>query len=174
MLFDIGTAKKITAGEMKGRIVTRDGCSARIVCWDAIGNLNILALIKRGIYETCRAYPNTGSVFGVRESIDDLFLEVPEDPKLSNAGINGKKEELLREAVHQHYQCDGKYPCEERAYCRFCEGENIAHDCDEDCCAEEFAEGFCSGWNACLKHLASIPWDEAMNEIVNYCKEKED
>lgn len=37
-----------------------------------------------------------------------------------------------------------------------------------------FRKGFCSGWNACLEHLASMPWDEAMNEIVNYCKEKED
>ena len=28
-----------------------------------------------------------------------------------------KKEEMLREAVHDHYQCNGKYACEERAYC---------------------------------------------------------
>lgn len=48
------------------------------------------------------------------------------------------------------------------------------HDCNDECFAEEFAEGFGVGWNACLEHLASIPWDEAMNEIVNYCKEKED
>lgn len=53
-----------------------------------------------------------------------------------------KKEEMLREAVHQHYQCNGMYACGERAYCRFCDGENIAHDCDEDCCADEFSEGF--------------------------------
>lgn len=85
-----------------------------------------------------------------------------------------KKEELLREAVHQHYQCDGKYPCEERAYCRFCEGMNDANDCSDECFAEEFAEGFGVGWNACLEHLASIPWDEAMNVIVNYCKGTKD
>lgn len=85
-----------------------------------------------------------------------------------------KKEELLREAVHQHYQCDGKYPCEERAYCRFCEGMNVANDCSEECFAEEFAEGFGVGCNACLEHLASMPWNEAMNVIVNYCKGKED
>lgn len=77
-----------------------------------------------------------------------------------------KKEKMLREAVHQHYQCNGKYACEERAYCRFCDGENIAHDCDEDCCADEFSEGFLAGWDACLKYLASLPLDEAANEIV--------
>lgn len=56
-----------------------------------------------------------------------------------------KKEEMLMEAVHYHYQCNGKHACEERAYCRFCEGDNIAHDCDEDCFADEFSEGFLSG-----------------------------
>lgn len=28
-------------------------------------------------------------------------------------------------------------------------------------------------WDACLKHLASIPWDEAMSEMVNYGKRQE-
>lgn len=84
-----------------------------------------------------------------------------------------KKEESLRESVQQYYQCNGKYACSERAYCRFCEGENTAHDCDYECYADEFAEGFCSGWDACLKHLASIPWDEAMSEMVNYGKRQE-
>ena len=79
-----------------------------------------------------------------------------------------KKEEMLREAVHNHYQCNGKHACEERAYCRFCEGENIAHDCDEDCFADEFSEGFLYGWDACLKHLGEIPWNEAMDEITNH------
>ena len=79
-----------------------------------------------------------------------------------------KKEEMLREAVHKEYQCNGKYACSERAYCRFCEGQNIAHDCDEDCFADEFSEGFLSGWDACLKHLGGIPWNEAMNEITNH------
>lgn len=54
----------------------------------------------------------------------------------------------------------------EGAYCRFCEGENIAHDCDEDCYADEFSEGFIAGWDACLKYLASLPLDEAANRIV--------
>mgnify|MGYP003097178043 CR=1 FL=1 len=81
--------------------------------------------------------------------------------------IMDKKEEMLREAVHQHYQCNGEYACEERAYCRFCDGENIAHDCDEDCFADEFSEGFLSGWDACLKYLGDIPWDEAMKEVID-------
>lgn len=29
---------------------------------------------------------------------------------------------------------------------------------------------FMVGWDACMKHLASLPWDEAVNEIVNHIK----
>lgn len=87
-----------------------------------------------------------------------------------------RKEELLKEAVQKEYMCNGKYACSERAYCRFCDGENTAHDCDYECYAEEFSEGFLAGWDACLKHLGEIPWDEAMNEIANHveanCSEK--
>lgn len=68
-----------------------------------------------------------------------------------------KKEKMLREAVRDHYQCNGKYACEDVL---------IAGS------AKEFALGFEAGWDVCLKHLCEIPWDEAMNEIVNYCKEK--
>lgn len=82
--------------------------------------------------------------------------------------IMNKKNEMLREAVHKLYQCNGKYACEERAYCRFCGGENLAHDCDDDCYADEFSEGFLAGWDACMKHLASLPLDEAINEIAKH------
>lgn len=27
---------------------------------------------------------------------------------------------------------------------------------------------FMEGWDACLKYLGEIPWNEAMNEIVNH------
>ncbi len=79
-----------------------------------------------------------------------------------------RKEELLKEAVQKEYLCNGKYACSERAYCRFCEGTNTAHDCDYECYAEEFSEGFEAGWDACLKYLGEIPWNEAMNEIVKH------
>lgn len=80
------------------------------------------------------------------------------------------REELLREAVHEHYNCNGKYGCSDRDYCCFCDGMNTAHDCNEECFADEFGEGFLSGWNACLKHLAEIPLDESINEIVENIK----
>lgn len=30
---------------------------------------------------------------------------------------------------------------------------------------------FMAGWDACLKYLASLPWDEAMNEICKQIKD---
>lgn len=38
------------------------------------------------------------------------------------------------------------------------------------CHAEKFHNGFMIGWDACLEHLSKIPWDKAMNEIVDYAK----
>lgn len=57
--------------------------------------------------------------------------------------------EAAKEAIHAHYNCNGKYPCGERNYCEHCNGHNTAHDCCE-CGADEFKEGFIAGaeWQA--------------------------
>lgn len=54
-------------------------------------------------------------------------------------------EKAANEAVQEHFQCNGKYPCEERDYCEFCNGNNSAFDCNEDCGADDFNEGFIAG-----------------------------
>ena len=54
-------------------------------------------------------------------------------------------EKAANEAVQEHFQCNGKYPCEERDYCEFCNGHNSAFDCREDCGADDFNEGFFAG-----------------------------
>lgn len=51
-------------------------------------------------------------------------------------------EKAASEAVRNYYKCDGKYSCDHRNYCKFCGGLNLAIDCDEDCNADDFAEGF--------------------------------
>ena len=53
--FDLELAKKITNGECDGRIVTRDGKNARVVCWDKKkGDFPIVALISGdGGVESC-------------------------------------------------------------------------------------------------------------------------
>lgn len=70
-------------------------------------------------------------------------------------------EKAAKEAVQNHFQCNGKYPCEERDYCEFCNGHNSAFDCKEDCGADDFNEGFIAGaqWriNAVWNDTTNIP-----------------
>ena len=72
--FDLELAKKISNGEVKGRIVTRDGRSVRIVCWDRKGVNPIVALVEQQNGEEVSYYPMNGSW----KTDKDLMLEVPE------------------------------------------------------------------------------------------------
>ncbi len=83
--FNLELAKKITNKEAKGRIVTRDGRKARIVCFDRKENedffdppKNIVALVadKDGS-EDVFAFRNDGMVLDDEESYYDLQIEVP-------------------------------------------------------------------------------------------------
>lgn len=76
--FDIELAKQITSGEIKGRVVTLEHLSARIVCWDARGDLPIVALINGDDEEYSCKYTEKGLVVDGYPSSDDLMLEVPE------------------------------------------------------------------------------------------------
>lgn len=77
--FDLELAKKITNKETKGRIVTEDGLTARIVCFDfkhCGSKHNIIALIDCGDYELSTKYDANGKV-KVMQNKYDLHLEVP-------------------------------------------------------------------------------------------------
>lgn len=76
--FDIELAKKITNHEIKGKIVTRDGREARIVCFDKEGDYPIVALVKKSCgVENAYTYNKKGKEFDNGMSLSDLFLEVP-------------------------------------------------------------------------------------------------
>lgn len=76
--FDIELAKKITNGEVKGRIVTRDGHQARIICSDKEGYYSIVALVKKSCgVENTYSYNKEGREFDIGTSLSDLILEVP-------------------------------------------------------------------------------------------------
>lgn len=74
--FDLKLAKKITNHEIKGRIVTRNGRQARIICFDLKNPVwGIIALVLNNINsEDVLQYQNNGC-FGGHEL--DLLLEVP-------------------------------------------------------------------------------------------------
>lgn len=82
--FDMEAAKRITNGEIEGRVVTRAGSNARIVCWDAKGDSCVVALIDGNSTEQFPSfnYPD-GLCFRTHTSSFDLFLEIPENSPYS-------------------------------------------------------------------------------------------
>lgn len=76
--FETGLAKKITNGEVEGRIVTRDGRIVRIVCFDAIREDKLVVLVPEGSIEKTYNYTPDGRVFLTNNSPLDLMLEIPE------------------------------------------------------------------------------------------------
>lgn len=78
--FDLKLAKKIINKEVKGRIVTEDGLTARIVCFDLKygGNKILAALIDCGEYEIGIRCNLDGTCRDVRrENKFNLHIEVP-------------------------------------------------------------------------------------------------
>ena len=77
--FDVELAKKITEKSVYGKIFTRNGRNARIVCFDAHCDDNIVALIEdeKGV-EHLRGYVSDGMTFLTGECDCDLMLEIPE------------------------------------------------------------------------------------------------
>lgn len=80
--------------------------------------------------------------------------------------INMKQtlEEAAREAIHAHYNCNGKYHCEQRDYCEHCNGHNTAFDCNE-CGADEFKLGFIDGAEWQLKQSPWISVEEQLPPV---------
>ena len=76
--FDLELAKKISNKECEGIIVTRDCRNARIVCFDRVGNNNIIALVKEEFKEMIIAYNDKGQTTDKYESSADLMLGIPE------------------------------------------------------------------------------------------------
>lgn len=107
--FDIELAKKITKGEMKGRIVTLKGKNVRIVCWDKKRNSKDaldypIVVIAENDYDgellyTCTkeglaGYPNYKNRY-------NLILEIPTYHKDYSNFVPQKNQPcLVRDSVH--------------------------------------------------------------------------
>lgn len=75
-----------------------------------------------------------------------------------------ESQKAIKKIVNESYNCK---LCKNRKDCRFWKGEILSLYL-EGCTADEFAEGV----QATLEYLASIPWDKAMNVIVDSVKEE--
>lgn len=77
--FEVELAKKITEKSVDGKIVTRDGRSARIICWDFSNIQNIVSAISQedGV-ENVSSNFNDGTCCLSSKCDEDLFIEIPE------------------------------------------------------------------------------------------------
>ena len=118
--FDLELAKKITNKEVKGRIVTEDKLTARIICFDMRygGSKNLAALVDCGDYEigircnldgTCREYR--------KEDKFNLHIEVPtyyrdysnfKPCKWQQCVVRDGEDCLWGVLVYSHSDCQGK------------------------------------------------------------------
>lgn len=80
--FDLELAKKITSGEAEGKVVTRDGRNARIVCWDRADKIYpIVGLCNYpdSDNEIVYSYTKDGYFDHTKKGYNqDIVLEVPE------------------------------------------------------------------------------------------------
>ncbi len=86
--FDLELAKKITNGEVEGRIVRKDGANVRIVCWNyksLSGKYPLMALVENGIFEESELYTSEGKYKswenGGTEDKYDLSIELNKKEK---------------------------------------------------------------------------------------------
>lgn len=86
--FDLELAKKITNGEIEGRIIRNDGANVRIVCWNyksLSGEYPLLALVTNGIFEESEFYTSEGRYksweTGSTENEYNLSIELNEKEK---------------------------------------------------------------------------------------------
>uniref|UniRef100_UPI004029C4EE hypothetical protein n=1 Tax=Prevotellamassilia timonensis TaxID=1852370 RepID=UPI004029C4EE len=123
--FNLALAKKIMSKEVKGRIVTRSGWKARIICFDRKERKdifepprNIIALIdNKGGDEEVHSFRDTGMMFLSEESDFDLLIEVPTyyrdysnfvPQKWQPCLVRDNENHLWGIQVYSHTDCQGK------------------------------------------------------------------
>ena len=76
--FDLETAKKIQAGDIAGKIKTRDGQDVRIILWDKKDEDGyiILTLIDKPGTDLVLSYTCNGEIYKGHKTYLDLVLEV--------------------------------------------------------------------------------------------------
>ena len=111
--FDLEMAKKIQAGEIKGRIVTTVGGAARIVCFDKKTDTRhpLVVLIHDLLdpdIESVGCYTTKGEVVG--DKIYNLCIELPEEtPKQKGELTLGKWKEGDEVWIYSNYEYGPEY-----------------------------------------------------------------
>lgn len=104
--FSLEKAKRITEGKDGGKIVTRKGEDVRILCFDALKEYNIVALIKRTDDKECiETYKDNGFCYEC-ECEDDLLIEIPIPAKINLGGLKPFDKVLVRDEDEDKWRAD--------------------------------------------------------------------
>lgn len=104
--FDLEKAKRITEGKDEGSIVTKNGLIVRILCFDALGAKNIVALAKiRNDREDVLMFNNDGSCFE-SDSGYDLLIELPIPAKINLVALKPFDKVLVRDKNNDIWDAD--------------------------------------------------------------------
>ena len=143
--FKVELAKKITEKSVDGKIVTRDGRSARIICWDFSNIQNIVSAISQedGV-ENLSSNFHDGACSLSSQCDEDLFIEIPEymtfkDGDVATLGWHGEDGEYCEWiTILKSVEADEFNILTEdyATVCLKCDAENyfpIGFDCTSDC-----------------------------------------
>ncbi len=79
-------------------------------------------------------------------------------------------EQAAKQAIHECYNCNGKFPCVYKDECMYHNGHNTSYDCDE-CGADNFYEGFIKGaqWriNSVWHDAETIPKENSKIVLID-------
>ena len=86
--FDLERAKRIQAGEEPGKIVTRTGSNARIICWDKVDDeFPIVTLIKDDNIELISTYRTNGTFRYGDKELSGLMLQIPQYAQFKDGDV---------------------------------------------------------------------------------------
>lgn len=120
--FDLELAKKITNGEVEGRIVRKDGANVRIVCWNyksLSGKYPLMALVENGIFEESELYTSEGKYKswenGGTEDKYDLSIELNKKEKyqfkpFDKVLVRDDSDDVWQANIFSHIEKDVEYP----------------------------------------------------------------
>ena len=152
--FDLEMAKKIQSGEIEGRIITKKGNTARIICFDAESacNYSIIGLVKDSYsnFEECCRYFTDGTRDRENDELNSLVIELFVYPV--NENIIEPPEEI---------QLNN---CKELEDYRIESPEEIQlNNCKE---SEDYRKGYEYGYKTATEIIESITYLKSKKKII--------
>lgn len=166
--FDVERAKKIQAGEEPGKIVTREGCDVRIVCWDVKDNdfpiVAALTSLEDKNNESVLVFKEDGRSChheNFKEDRFDLLIQVPEWTQFKDGDILACEKEIGKRSYSKYlYILKGNVnPTEFSIYFE----SYVSYSCNPK---DEFDEPWYDDGCSCLGDSVRLATDEEKQGFI--------